>query len=89
MEEVLQAIGAIGLAILVIVGLLAGWIASVVAGGRRGAYMAIGVVAAVATPFLLVAIGVGVLAAYGLAAILFAALVGAVVVLVIAKLVLD
>ncbi len=89
MEEVLQAIGVIGLVILAIIGLLAGWLAAAVAGGRRGTYMAIGLIAALATPFVLALVGLGVLAASGLAAILVAALIGAVVVLVIARMILD
>ncbi|MCB1353882.1 MAG: GlsB/YeaQ/YmgE family stress response membrane protein [Rhodobacteraceae bacterium] len=90
MEGFLQAIGGIGLVLLVVIGLLAGWLASVVAGGRnRAGYLVLGVLAAVATPFVLAAIGVGVLAAGGLAAILVAAIFGAVVVLVLAKFIFD
>jgi uncharacterized membrane protein YeaQ/YmgE (transglycosylase-associated protein family) len=90
MEGFLEALGFIGLVVLVVVGLVAGWIASAASGGRdKGRYMAIGVVAAVATPFVLAILGVTALAAAGLVAILFAALIGAVIVLVIVNLVLD
>lgn len=90
MEGFLHALGGIGLALLVVIGLLAGWLASVVAGGRnRAGYLVLGVLAAVATPFVLAAIGVGVLAAGGLAAILVAAIFGAIVVLILAKFVFD
>lgn len=89
MEDVMQAIGVIGMVILAIIGLLAGWIAALVAGGRRGTYMAIGLVAALATPFVLAVVGLGVLAASGLVAILIAAAIGAVIVLLIARMILD
>lgn len=90
MEEVLRIIGTVGLVLLVIIGALAGLIASTLAGGEnRGLYLAIGIATAVAAPFLLVLVGAGVLAAYGLAAILVAAAVLAVVVLVIARLVVK
>jgi uncharacterized membrane protein YeaQ/YmgE (transglycosylase-associated protein family) len=87
MEGLLQALGVVGIAILVVIGLLAGLIASLIAGGDRGMYMVVGVVAALATPFVLALIGVGVLAAYGIAAILIAAVVGAAIVLLIVQVV--
>lgn len=84
MEGFLEALGAIGVVFLVVVGLVAGWLASVVAGGRnRALYLAVGVVGALAVPFLLAAIGVGLLAAGGLAAILAVAAIGAVLVLAV------
>jgi uncharacterized membrane protein YeaQ/YmgE (transglycosylase-associated protein family) len=83
MEGVLEALGIIGLAILVVIGILAGLIASLIAGGDRGTYIVVGILAAVAAPFLLALVGVGILAAYGIAAILIAALIGAVIVLLI------
>lgn len=90
MEHVLQAIGTIGVILLVIAGLLAGWIASLVSGGRhKGAYLAIGVLGALVTPFIAAILGGAVIAAGGLLAIIAMALVGAVVVLVIGKMILD
>jgi uncharacterized membrane protein YeaQ/YmgE (transglycosylase-associated protein family) len=90
MESFLEALGWLGLFILVAVGALAGYVASLVSGGRnRGKYIALGVIAALATPILLALIGVGVVAASGIAAIIVAALVGAVVVLLIARAVFD
>ena len=90
MEEFFQAIGMIGVIFLVLVGLVAGWIASRAAGGRRTLpYMVIGVLAALAIPFILAAIGVGILAAGGLLAVIAAAAVGAIVVLLIAKMIFD
>jgi uncharacterized membrane protein YeaQ/YmgE (transglycosylase-associated protein family) len=88
LEAFLQALGAVGLAVLVVIGVLAGLIASLVAGGRnRPLYIVVGVVAAVATPFLLAVLGIGVLAAGGLIAILAAALIGAVVVLALVRMI--
>ncbi|SNX73924.1 hypothetical protein SAMN05878503_1185 [Cereibacter ovatus] len=90
MEEVMQAIGVVGLLLLALVGLAAGWIASLVEGGRhRRRYMLIGLVGALAAPVLLAVLGVTLLAAWGLAAMVAAALVGAVIVLVIARLIFD
>ncbi len=89
METFLQALGVIGIAILAAIGLLAGLIASLVTGRDKGRYMIIGVVAALATPFVLALLGVTALAAAGIIGILVAAIVGAIVVLMIAHLILD
>jgi uncharacterized membrane protein YeaQ/YmgE (transglycosylase-associated protein family) len=87
MDGLLEVLGVIGLVLLVVIGLLAGLIASVVSGGRnKGRYMVTGVLAALAAPFLLALIGLGVIAAYGIAAILVAAVIGAVVVLLVVRL---
>ena len=85
MEEVLNAIGALSLVLLVVIGLVAGWIAGKVAGRNRALYLVLGVMAAVATPFVLAALGLGVLAAGGILVILIVAAVGALVVLAIAR----
>jgi uncharacterized membrane protein YeaQ/YmgE (transglycosylase-associated protein family) len=90
MEGFFEALGAIGLILLILLGLAAGWIASAATGGRHKArYLALGVAAALAVPFLLAAIGVGILAAGGLLAILAAAALGAVLVLLIARAIFD
>jgi len=90
MQDFFQAIGAIGVFFLVATGLLAGAIASSLSGGKhRARYIAIGVAGALLMPVILTALGVGLLAAGGVIAILGAALVGAVVILVIAKLIFD
>lgn len=90
MQEFFQAIGVIGVFLLAATGLLAGWIASSLGGGKhRVRYVAIGVVGALLLPLILTALGAGLLAAGGLIAILAAAVVGAVVVLVISKLIFD
>lgn len=89
MEGFFEALGTVTLVLLIVVGVLAGWIAGTIAGRRRALYLALGVGGAVALPFILAALGVGILAAGGVLAILIAALVGAVIVLVVAKLVFD
>ena len=88
MEEFFQALGVIGLAFLLIVGVLAGIIASRVQGGRYLARnIAVGVVGALLLPFLVALLAAGVLAAGGLLLILLLALIGAVAVLAIVRLI--
>ncbi|ROU03608.1 GlsB/YeaQ/YmgE family stress response membrane protein [Histidinibacterium lentulum] len=81
MEGLLDALGTVALILLILVGLAAGWIASLVTGGNRPLYLALGVVAALATPFVLAALGLTALAAGGALVILAMGAVGAVVVL--------
>jgi uncharacterized membrane protein YeaQ/YmgE (transglycosylase-associated protein family) len=89
-EEFFQAIGTIGLLFLLLIGVLAGLLASRVQGGRHMARnVAIGVVGALALPLIVALAGAGVLAAGGLVLVLVFAVIGAVVILVIAKLVFD
>ena len=66
MEGFFDALGAVSLAILILIGLVAGWLAAWVTGRNVIAYMALGVAGAVALPFVLALLGVGVLAAGGL-----------------------
>jgi uncharacterized membrane protein YeaQ/YmgE (transglycosylase-associated protein family) len=88
MEAFLEALGVIGLIFLLVVGVLAGLIASMVEGGRnKGRNIAIGVIGALLVPFLVTLVAAGALAAGGLVLILFLALVGAAAVLLIAHLV--
>lgn len=88
MEEFFQALGVIGLIILLAVGALAGVIASMAEGGRNKARnIAIGVVGAMLLPFAVALVTAGALAAGGLLLILVLALVGAAAVLLIARLV--
>jgi uncharacterized membrane protein YeaQ/YmgE (transglycosylase-associated protein family) len=89
MEGFWDALGTVTLVVLVVVGLLAGWIAGAIAGRRKGLYLLLGVVGAIAAPILLAALGLGVLAAGGLVAIVAVAVAGALLLLVIAKLVFD
>ena len=89
MEGFWDALGAVTLILLVLVGLIAGWIAGAIAGRRKGLYLLLGVVGAVAVPFLLAALGVGVLAAGGLIAILAVAIAGALLILLVARAIFD
>ena len=85
MEGFLDALGTATLLLLVAVGLLAGWIAGAVAGRRRGLYLLLGVVGALATPVVLAALGLGILAAGGVILLLALAALGAVLILVLAR----
>jgi uncharacterized membrane protein YeaQ/YmgE (transglycosylase-associated protein family) len=85
MEGFLDAVGAVALVLLVLVGLGAGYIAGKVAGRNMALYLVVGVVAAVATPFVLAALGIGVLAAGGIILLMLVAALGAVVVLAIVQ----
>ncbi len=88
MQEFFQALGVIGLIFLLVVGVLAGLLASTVEGGRnKGRNITIGVVGALLVPFLVAVAAAGALAAGGLMLILFVALIGAVMVLVMAHLI--
>jgi uncharacterized membrane protein YeaQ/YmgE (transglycosylase-associated protein family) len=89
MEAFLDVLGWVSIILLVLIGLGAGLIAGTIAGRNRGRYMALGVVGAVLLPFVLAALGVGILAAGGLLAILAAALLGAIIVLAIARAIFD
>ena len=87
MEEFFQALGMIGAVFLLVTGTLAGMIASAVEGGRnKGRNIAIGVVGALLMPFVVALFAAGTLTAGGLLLILLLALVGAVAVLLIARL---
>ena len=81
MEAFLDTLGAVALIALVVVGLAAGAIAGAVAGRTRLLYLILGVVGAVALPFILAALGVTVVAAGGLLLLLVVAAIGAALVL--------
>ena len=66
MEAFLDTLGAVALIALVVVGLVAGAIAGAVAGRNRLLYLILGVVGAVALPFVLAALGITVVAACGI-----------------------
>ena len=88
MEAFFQTLGMIGLIFLLVVGVLAGVIASIVEGGRnKGRNIAIGTIGALLLPFLVALLAAGTLAAGGLLLILFLALIGAVAVLLIARMI--
>lgn len=81
MEAFLDTLGAVALIALVAVGLAAGAIAGAIAGRNRLLYLVVGVVGAVALPFVLAALGITVVAAGGLLALLAVAALGALLVL--------
>ena len=87
MEGFLDALGAISLAALVIIGLVAGWIAGQLAGRKTLGYMVLGVAGAVALPFVLAALGIGILAAGGLLLLLVVAAIGAAILVALGRLV--
>lgn len=89
MEGFLDALGVVALVLLVGIGLLAGWLAGAVAGRRKGLYLVLGVAGAVAAPFVLAALGVGILAAGSLVAIVVVAAIGAALILVLARVLFD
>lgn len=88
MEGFFDVLGAVALLVLVAIGALSGVIAGRIAGGRTPLYVVVGIMAAVATPFVLAALGVGLLAAGGIALLALTALAGAVLVLAIVRVVL-
>ncbi|MCB1332557.1 MAG: GlsB/YeaQ/YmgE family stress response membrane protein [Roseivivax sp.] len=89
MQDFFAGLSAVTGVLLIVIGLIAGWIAGRIAGRNKALYMVIGVIGALVTPFILAAVGATVLAAGGIVAILFAALVGAAILLVLGKLVFD
>lgn len=85
MEEFLQGLGAVAFVLLALSGLAVGALAGKVSGRSVGLYAVIGAVAAIATPFLLAAIGVTVVAAGGVLLVLVVGAVGAAVVVGIVR----
>ncbi len=86
-EEFFQALGTIGLIFLIVVGVLAGLLASAAQGGRNKLRnIVVGVIGALVLPLLVAILATGVLAAGGIILILVVALVGAVAVLAIVRL---
>ncbi len=86
MEDLLSGLGFAVLILLALVGLALGWLTSAVTGGRsRALFMIVGALAAVATPFVLAALGVAVLAAGGLLLVLLVAALGAALVLALVR----
>lgn len=83
MEAFLDAIGITSLILLILIGAAAGYFASRIALGSTALYVTVGILAAVAAPFVLAALGITALAAGGILLILGLGLVFAVVVLAI------
>lgn len=87
MEAFLEALGVLGVVFLVVVGAVAGAIAGAVAGRNRALYVVMGIVGALALPFLLAALGVFLAVGTGLLAILVVGAVGALVLLALVQLI--
>ena len=85
MEGFLDALGATALVLLALIGAVAGAIAGKIAGRQMPVYILLGIAGAVLLPFVLAALGIGVLAAGGVLLLLVVALIGAVVVLAIGR----
>ena len=87
MEGLLDALGAISLTILVLIGLVAGWIAGRAAGGNTLGYMVLGVIGAVALPVILAALGIGIIALGGLLVLFVIAAIGAALLVVLGRMI--
>ena len=85
MESFLDTLGAVALILLVLVGLAIGALAGFVAGRNRLLYLLLGVVGAVALPFILAALGVTIVAAGGLLVVLIVAAIGAALLLALGR----
>ena len=90
MQTFFEVIGYTGLGMLALTGLLAGLIATRVSGGGHAVRnMIVGVIGALTVPVLLTGLGIGVIVAGGVVAMIMAALIGAVFVLLIVRMVFD
>ena len=87
MEGFMDALGVVSLTVLVLIGLVAGWIAGRVLGRNTLGYMILGVVGAVVLPFLLAGLGLGIVALGGLLLVFVFAVVGAVVLIALGKMI--
>ncbi|WP_281824901.1 GlsB/YeaQ/YmgE family stress response membrane protein [Jannaschia rubra] len=85
MEEFLQGLGMVAFTLLALTGLVVGALAGALTGRSKLLYALIGAVAAIATPFLLAALGITVLAAGGVLLVLVVGAVGAAVVVAIVR----
>lgn len=85
MEAFFEGVGMAALTILALVGLAVGWLAGALTGRSKLTYALIGAVAALATPFVLAALGVTLLAAGGVLLVLVVGAVGAAVVVGIVR----
>jgi hypothetical protein len=81
MEAFFEVMGVLALILLVLIGAAAGYFASRLAMGSTALYVTLGILAAVAAPFVLAALGVTALAAGGILLILAVGAVFAVIVL--------
>lgn len=83
MEAFFDVVGVAALIFLILIGAAAGYIASRLAMGSTALYVSVGIVAAVAAPFVLAVLGVTALAAGGIILILALGAAFAIVVLAI------
>ena len=82
---VMQVIGWSAIVLLAVVGLVAGLIAAVITGGSKAKYILVGIVGAVALPFVLALLGVTAAIGAGLLAILAIGVIGAVLLVLLIK----
>ena len=87
MESFMDALGVIGVVFLVIVGAVAGAIAGAVTGRNMLLYIVVGILSALALPFLLAALGVFLAIGGGLLVILIVGALGALAILALIHLV--
>ena len=84
-EGFFEGIGIAAMVFLAVIGLAVGWLAGALTGRSKVVYAVIGAVAALATPFLLAALGVTVLAAGGILLVLAVGAVGAAIVVALVR----
>lgn len=85
MEGFLDALGLVSLLALILIGALAGTLAGRIAGKNKLLYVLVGIVAAVATPFVLAAVGISIVAIGGVFLLLIVGLIGAAIVLALVR----
>ncbi len=85
MEDFLQGLGAVAFTLLALAGLVVGALAGALTGRSKVLYAVIGAVAAIATPFLLAAIGVTVVAAGGVLLVIVVGAIGAALVVALVR----
>ncbi|UWQ21807.1 GlsB/YeaQ/YmgE family stress response membrane protein [Jannaschia sp. W003] len=85
MEGFFEGLGIAALVVLALIGLVIGALAGKVTGRSVALYALVGAAAAIATPFVLAALGVTVLAAGGLLLVAFVGAVGAAVVVALVR----
>lgn len=86
MEGFFQGLGIAALVMLALIGLAVGWIAGAITGRGKAMLGLIGAIAAMATPFVLAALGITVLAAGGIVLVIVVGAVGAALVVALVRL---
>lgn len=85
MEGLFEGLGIAALVVLALIGLAVGWVAGALTRRSKVTYAMIGAVAAMATPFVLAALGVTVLAAGGLILVVVVGAIGAALVVALVR----